>query len=128
MGDDTLIFLERMNHGVLLAFIFLLSGQAVFAAGSVETGLQNAGGGIFQGQLEDIVGFIIFTGLGTLGFVFLALIVYGGVLWMTSMGDEKKITTARTYLFHSILGLIITLGSYAITRFVIGMLGTSALR
>lgn len=104
----------------------LFPRTAVYA---VDTGLEVAKGqNIFQqGDIPVIVGYIIYSALGVIGVVFLALTVYAGVLWMTAQGDEKKISTARAYLFHSILGIIIVLSSFAITKFVIETLAKPTL-
>ncbi len=57
--------------------------------------------------------------LGLLGTVATALIVYSGFLWLTSAGNEDKITTAKKILWTSAVGLIIIMMSYAITRYVV---------
>ncbi|MEK7123168.1 MAG: hypothetical protein AAB855_04935, partial [Patescibacteria group bacterium] len=62
---------------------------------------------------------VINAALGIIGVVFLVLIVYGGLMWMLSEGDETKVGKARGLIFHSIIGLIIVLGAYAITNFVV---------
>lgn len=109
-------------------FFTLLSLVPQSAMAGVFDGFTKAGEGIFQTYIETVVGKIIFNLLGMLGVAFLALIAYGAVLWMTAQGDEKKISSARGYLFHSILGLILVLASYAITKFVVDALAGPTLR
>lgn len=66
--------------------------------------------------------------LSFLGIILVILIIYGGFLWMTSAGDEQKITKAKKILGNAIVGLVIILISYAIASFTIDTLikGTGA--
>lgn len=88
-----------------------------------ETGLSvaatNAGFNIKDVSVEQFAGTVINAALGLIGIVFLVLIVYGGLLWMLSEGDETKVGKARGLIFHSIIGLIVVLAAYAITAFIV---------
>ena len=57
--------------------------------------------------------FLLWT-LGVAGSVTLLMLVVGGVLYITSSGDEQKIATAKRMVTWTILGLMIVLASYAI--------------
>lgn len=46
--------------------------------------------------------------------VFFFILVMGGIKWTTSSGDEKKLTSARSQIINSIIGLFFILSSYAI--------------
>jgi len=54
-----------------------------------------------------------------LGLVALVLIIYAGFLWMTSSGEEDKITQAKRILKNAFIGLLIIISSWAITTFII---------
>lgn len=69
-----------------------------------------------------IVAKIIRTALGFLGIVAIALILYGGFLWMTSAGNEEQIGKAKKILINAAIGLVIILSAVAITQFVINKL------
>lgn len=75
-----------------------------------------------QDQLVSIIGTVITVLLSLLGVIFLLLLIYGGVLWMTSRGNDEAVTKAKQILTDSIIGLIIILAAYAISRFVIDAL------
>ena|SRR3989338_2093869 len=62
---------------------------------------------------------IINVSLGLLGIIALVLIVYAGFLWMTAGGNSDQIDKAKGILFASVIGLIIILSAYSISRFVI---------
>lgn len=40
------------------------------------------------------------------------LIMVGGVIWITSAGDQGRIAKAREFIINSIIGIIILMGSY----------------
>ncbi len=105
---------------------FALAGSPITVEG---TGLNNSAEGIFDKSLtlSGMIGVAIKGLLGIIGAVFLILIVYGGVLWMTSEGAEQKVSAARGFIFHSVLGLIIVLAAYAITTLVIEVLTKTTL-
>ncbi len=69
-----------------------------------------------------IIGRIIQIALSFLGAIALVLIMYAGFLWMTSSGDEEKITRAKQILKNAVIGLIIILSSWAITTFLLSRL------
>lgn len=78
--------------------------------------------GLPSTDIRLVVARIIRTALGLLGIVALVLILYGGVVWMTSGGDEEKVSQAKKILLNAVIGLVIILSSYAIASFVISRL------
>ena len=66
-----------------------------------------------------IIGLITGVVLSLLGVIFLVQIVIAGITWMTSSGNEEKITKAKASLLHSAIGLIIVVGAYAIVSRVL---------
>ncbi len=62
---------------------------------------------------------IINVALGLLGIIFLGLVIYAGFLWMTSGGNSENTEKAKTLLRNAVIGLIIILSSWAITRYVL---------
>jgi len=85
-----------------------------------EAGFESSGSG--QQQLTSMIGLIINVLLSLLGIIFLVLIIYGGFLWMTSSGNEEQVKKAKTIIRDAIIGLIILLAAYAISRFVVDAL------
>lgn len=59
---------------------------------------------------------------GFVGIVLVVVIIYGGFLYMTSQGNEEQIGKAKQYLTNGVIGLIILLGTYSATAFVINSL------
>jgi len=68
--------------------------------------------------LEGGISSILTAALSFLGVIFLLLMIFGGILWMTARGNEKNVDRAKTIIFDSIIGLVIVIAAYAITYFV----------
>ena len=100
------------------------SSQTGLTGTAANAGLNTAAGF----NVQQFVGTVINGALGIIGIVFLVLIVYGGLLWMLSEGDETKVGKARGLIFHSIVGLIIVLAAYAITNFVVSAIITQTVQ
>ncbi len=72
----------------------------------------------FAKAIADVIRII----LGFLGIIFLILILYAGFMWMTSAGNEEKISNAKKTMVAAVIGAAIVLAAYAITYFVISNL------
>ncbi len=57
--------------------------------------------------------------LSFVGVIFFALMIYGGILWMTARGDAEQVKKAQELIRSAIFGLIVVFLSYAVTNFVI---------
>lgn len=75
------------------------------------------------GNLEEdpgvVVGRTINVALTMVGLIFLVLMVYAGYLWMTARGKEDQVEKAQEIIRTSIIGLIIAVGAYSITSFIV---------
>ena len=71
-----------------------------------------------ESTLTMYIGQIINVVFGLLATIFIFLMVYAGYNWMTSSGDDKKVSKAQETIKTSIIGLIVTAGSYAIWQFL----------
>ena len=69
-------------------------------------------------NLSTIIGTIVGAALAFLGVVFFVLIIYGGYMWMFSMGNEQTATKAKEIIIAAIIGLVIVLMAYAITSYL----------
>ena len=77
-----------------------------------------AGAGIETPQ--QLIGRVISAVLGVVGSLALIMFIYGGLVWMTAAGNEKKVMEGRDILMWAAIGLIIIFASYAAVRFLIG--------
>jgi|SRR3989338_1451582 len=70
----------------------------------------------------DWVVFLVRAVLGFLGLVFLVLIIYAGIKWMTSGGNSTTIEDAKKIITNAVIGLAIVAFSFAITQFVFNVI------
>ncbi len=113
--------LRLMFYG-LISGVFLFSSR-VFAQGDkskVLKGLDEAATNLPKGSLDipDLIGQLLSTVLGFTGTLFFILVVWSGLLWMTAGGSQENIKKAQDILKAAVVGLIIVLSAYAITKFV----------
>ena len=116
---------------LLVSALFVLVPNHVSAADAVTTisqGLNTAAEGTYSTELNvpKFVGNMIRTLLAATGIVFLIITVYAGILYMTAQGDETKVKKAKSMLTSAVIGLIIIVGAYAITRYVVNALAEAA--
>jgi hypothetical protein len=64
--------------------------------------------------LSFIIGTVVATVLSLMGVIFVALIVYSGIMWMTAEGDEEKVKKAKKTISNAIIGLVLTVSATAI--------------
>lgn len=85
-----------------------------------------------NGMPADLIGVngvftkITNTILYTVGIISVVMLIYGGLRYVISGGDSKKVTDAKNTIMYAIIGLIIAILSYAIVNFVINAVGGSA--
>ncbi len=83
--------------------------------------IDNPLGGIDTPQ--KLIGSVINAALGILGSIALLMFIYGGLMWLTSGGNEQQVAKGRNVILWATVGLIIIFTSYALVRFVIFGLG-----
>ena len=65
----------------------------------------------------------ILSGLGLLGLIAVAFLIYAGVLMVTAGGNDEQVSKAKTTITYAVIGIIIILLSYTIVTFVTSALG-----
>lgn len=75
---------------------------------------------------EVVVGQIIKSIILLIGVLFGVLVVYAGYLWMAARGNDEYVKRAKQILENAIIGLVIVIGAYAITTFVVERIITAA--
>ncbi len=86
-----------------------------------QYGLDEAAGAAGLSKRSDIkilIGDILSTVIAFIGVIFLILTIYGGFLWMTSGGDSEKAKKGTGFIKSGVIGVIIIMSAYAITKFV----------
>ncbi len=82
----------------------------------------------FRGQtfdtnfLQTKTGQIIGLVLSFVGAIFLILMIYAGILWMTAQGNDQQVSKAKSLMIDAVVGMIIVFAAYALTTFLGGQL------
>ncbi len=74
---------------------------------------------INENSLERSLARNIALVLSFVGVIFVILIIYAGIIWMTASGNDEKVNNAKKIMIDSIIGLIIVVAAYPITYFVL---------
>ncbi len=104
-------FLLFTPFSALRADSSLLSGQ---------TGINEISavyGGNSQPDIRTTIAKIINIALSFMGIIFIVLIIFAGFKYMTAAGNEEKTSEALKLLRNAVIGLIIILMAWGITRY-----------
>lgn len=123
-------FVTRIKIFFTLVMIAPMFALPAFAAPDIGLGANGAaqtiGGkagyttaGVNDLTLSQQVGKIISVALSFVGTLFFALTVYAGFLWMTASGNEEQVAKAQNIIKMAVIGMIITLAAYGITKFTV---------
>ena len=110
----------------LLVFAVVPLAHAVESYGLDETAKK---AGLAKGKtslavyLGQVVGAVLFL----IGGIFLVLMIYGGVLWMTAAGNDQQVAKAKLVLTAAVIGTVIVFASYALTSYIFDALASRAI-
>ncbi len=110
-----LFFILALGVAILLPFT---ATHAQLKAGIDKLDAANRSTGLSTADLGQTVGSIIAIVLSLIGTIFLVLLIYAGILWMTARGDSEQVSKSKDIIRAAIIGLVIVLSAYAITYFV----------
>ena len=100
-------------------FVWLAPSVLAQASLGIEVG---EGTGLGSADLKLIITRVIQIALGFLGIVAVALLIYGGYIWLTSQGNEEKISQAKRILVNAVVGLVIIIAAFSIVTYIISRL------
>ncbi len=75
---------------------------------------QSYGSDFLATKAGQIIGVI----LSFVGVLFLILMIYAGILWMTASGNEQQVAKAKGLLMNAVIGIVIVFSAYALTTFI----------
>ncbi len=88
--------------------------------------LINPGDTLTPNTIFAQVGASINVLLTMLGVVFLLLMIWGGILWMTAAGNDSKVDKAKKIIIAAAIGITIILLSQVITFFILNSFAPEA--
>jgi len=101
------------------------SGSGAGGGGSaVATGWVPIGSSPIQiSSINSLIGTVIRAILGVVGSLALLMFVFGGLAWLTSGGNEKRVAAGKDTIIWAAIGLVIVFFSYVIVKFVLEAVG-----
>lgn len=134
-----------LKKSVVGFIILLIVGMAVFsfagltkAVDAPKSAAEKALGGLDESAvpagmwvdttkitLPTVIGKALSILMSILGLIFLIIVAYGGVKWMTAKGDTKEVADARSMIIQGAIGLAVTLATYSIAYYVINEITTA---
>ncbi len=126
--------MKKISKIVLPILIVAVAAVAVLAvSGSVSalTLQEGAEAARCDGCPKDLFGDtgvfkqITNTVLYIVGIIAVIMLIIGGIRYVTSGGDAKKVTDAKNTVLYAIIGLVISFLAFAIVNFVIMALPSS---
>jgi TRAP-type C4-dicarboxylate transport system permease small subunit len=72
----------------------------------------------FSNFLATKAGQVIGLILSFIGILFLGLMIYAGIMWMTSSGNDQVVTKAKDLIINAVIGIVVVFAAYAITIFL----------
>ncbi|MBI4253164.1 hypothetical protein HY623_03250 [Candidatus Uhrbacteria bacterium] len=70
-------------------------------------------------NVPELIGDTLRRFLEIIGIIALVIFIYGGFLWMISLGDETRVKRGRETMIWAGMGLIAILGSYIVIKFIL---------
>lgn len=109
--------------------VMAAEAEAATTDNPAQAGADAAKGSGMPGELVGVNGVftkITNTVLYAVGIISVIMLIYGGLRYVISGGDSKKVTDAKNTIMYAIIGLIISILAYAIVNFVINAVGGDA--
>ena len=100
---------------VLFSIFYFLFSTPALAQIELETALPKIPGiPAPSGGLPEYINYLFVFGLGIIGVIALAVMMFGGIQYILAAGNVGKTTEAKEWIKASLTGLIIALFSYII--------------
>ena len=68
-----------------------------------------------EGMVQKIINVILYI----VGILAVVMVIFGGVQYTTSVGDQAKVTKAKNTILYGLIGLVVAILAYAIVTFVV---------
>ncbi len=110
-----------------LTLVALMALVILVPALAADYGLTETSGAIGYGSdtgnIYTLINRVITIFLSMLAILFFGLMLYAGIRWMTSRGNEELATKAKETIEAAVLGLIVVILAYALVNFIFQRLG-----
>ena len=113
--------------GIMMMTIAPIAGNLVLSSGlayadikaELQEGVKEAGGDDDTMELGDIINRVISVLLFLVGALSVVFIIVAGIYFSISNGNAEQVKRAKNTMTYAVIGLIVSILSYAIVNFVI---------
>ena len=88
---------------------------AQITAGTGATGQSNAAAGA---DVKTIIKNVVNALLFLIGALSVVMLIWGGIRYTTSAGNQNSVTAAKNTILYAIIGLVVIIFAFAITTFI----------
>lgn len=119
-----LLIISAIAAIVAPQIILASSSNLVFADAKtqIESAVNEVGGNENKTDAKGFIGNIIKTMFFVVGVLAVIVIIFAGVTFVVSAGNSQTIQKAKTTIIYAVVGLAVSILSYAIVNFVVGSL------
>jgi hypothetical protein len=79
-------------------------------------------------DFPSIISGLIKLSLVVVALVFFAMLIWGGIRWITSRGDKTEVENARNQITNALIGLAIVFVAWAIVKLIDTLFGVNILQ
>ncbi|MDA1060178.1 MAG: hypothetical protein O3B47_00085 [bacterium] len=113
-----LVFALMIGAISLFSAIPMASAVGLLDAGDNPEVIGAATGG--ETSLRGLILTLVNYFLGFLGLLAVIMIIYGGVSYVTSAGNDEAVGKAKKIIMYAVIGIILILLSFVLVRAVLG--------
>ncbi|MCA9375837.1 MAG: hypothetical protein KC925_02120 [Candidatus Doudnabacteria bacterium] len=121
------MFRSRLRTTYATLGSLTLLALVALPAAAQDFGLSTLSGsqfGLRDDSPASFLGGTISVILGILGILLVGLLIFGGVMYMTSAGNSSRVEQGKDIITWAIIGIVVVLAAFIIARFVVGALIT----
>lgn len=80
--------------------------------------LKDAAGCYTNTRVEPVINSVLKVVIGIVGVLAVGVMIFGGIMYVTSTGDAQKAYKAKNVIIYGIVGLVVAMLAFAIVSFV----------
>lgn len=106
-------FVMMLVLGAMVVMPMVANGEGFWVDTKSQMGAASSTGNV-TGILNKVIGFV----LGFIAALAILMIIFAGLMYIISGGNDDKVESAKGYLMYAVVGLIVALLGYAIVSAV----------
>jgi hypothetical protein len=101
------------------AALWLTNAATAFAATDITGGATAAKGSSAASDLNNVLSTVVNILFFVIGAAAVLFLIIGGLSYITSQGDSKKVESAKNTILYAVIGIVVAIMSYALVNYVI---------